>query len=63
MLIIDSRAREPGGSLDAFQIRIAPAIEGIRGVSLLYASLANPEDNEAELLLVGPHTRIRIAGP
>ena len=40
MLIIDSRAREPGGSLDGFQILIAPAIEGIRGVSLLYASIA-----------------------
>ena len=49
MLIIDSRAREPGGSLDAFQIRIAPAIEGIRGVSLLYARKANPDDEAAEL--------------
>ena len=49
MLIIDSRAREPGGSLDAFTIRIQPAIENVRGVSLLYASLANPDDNEAEM--------------
>ena len=49
LLIVDSRARLPGGSLDSFQIRITPAIEGVRGVSLLYASLANPEDNEAEL--------------
>ena len=48
MLIIDSRAREPGGSLDAFQIRIAPAITDIRGVSLLYASIANPDDSYAE---------------
>ena len=50
MLIIDSRAREPNGSLDAFQIRIQPAIEfDIRGVSLLYASIANPDDEAAEL--------------
>ena len=49
MLIIDSRAREPSGSLDAFQIRIQPAIEGITGVSLLYASIANPDDLAAEL--------------
>ena len=49
MLIIDSRAREPSGSLDAFQIRIAPAITDIRGVSLLYASIANPDDEAAEL--------------
>ena len=49
MLVVDSRARAPGGSLDSFQIRIAPAIEGVCGVSLLYASLANPDDNEAEL--------------
>ena len=37
------------GSLDAFQIRIAPAIEGICGVSLLYASIANPLDDEGEM--------------
>ena len=49
MLVVESRAREPGGSLDSFQIRIQPAIENVRGVSLLYASLANPDDNEAEL--------------
>jgi len=49
MLVIDSRARAPGGTLDAFQIRIAPAIEGVCGVSLLYASIANPDDNEVEL--------------
>ena len=49
MLIVDSRAREQGGSLDAFQIRISPAIEGITGVSLLYASIANPDDLAAEL--------------
>ncbi len=49
MLIVDSRAREPGGSLDAFVIRIAPAIEGIRGAGLLYASIANPDDLAAEL--------------
>ena len=49
MLIVDSRAREPGGSLDGFQLRISPAIEGVRGVSLLYASIANPDDEAAEL--------------
>ena len=49
MLIIDSRAREQGGSLDAFQIRISPAITDIHGVSLLYASIANPDDLAAEL--------------
>ena len=49
MLIIDSRARLPGGSIDQFQVHITPAIENVRGVSLLYASLANPDDNEAEL--------------
>ncbi len=49
MLIIDSRAREQGGSIDQFQIRIAPAIENVRGISLLYASLANPDDEAAEL--------------
>ena len=49
MLIVDSRTREPGGSLDGFQIRITPAIENVRAVSLLYGSLANPDDNEAEL--------------
>ena len=49
ILIMDSRARLPGGSIDQFQIQIQPAIEGVRGVSLLYASLANPDDNEAEL--------------
>ena len=58
MLIIDSRAREPGGSLDGFQIRIAPAIEGIRGVSLLYASIANPD-----ALLGHPYTGIWLANP
>ena len=49
MLVIDSRAREPGGSLDSFIIRVTPAIENVRAVSLLYASIANPDDNEAEL--------------
>ena len=49
MLVIDSRMREPGGSLDAFQIRIAPAITDIRGVSRLYASIANPDDEAVEL--------------
>ena len=49
MLVIDSRAREPSGSLDSFIIRVTPAIENVRAVSLLYASIANPDDNEAEL--------------
>ena len=49
MLVIDSRAREPGGSLDSFIIRVTPAIENVRAVSLLYGSIANPDDNEAEL--------------
>ena len=49
MLIVDSRARLPGGSIDQFQVHITPAIENVRGVSLLYASLANPDDTEAEL--------------
>ena len=49
ILIVDSRARLPGGSIDQFQIQIQPAIENVRGVSLLYASLANPDDNEAEM--------------
>ena len=49
LLIVDSRARLPGGSLDAFTIRITPAIENVRGVSLLYASLAHPDDSEPEM--------------
>ena len=49
MLIVDARAREPGGSLDSFQIRIAPAITDIRGVSLLYTSIANPSDGDGEM--------------
>ena len=48
MLIVDSRAREPGGSLDVFQIRVSPAIEDIHGVSLLCGSTANPDDEAAE---------------
>ena len=35
--------------MDAFQIRIAPAIESVRAVSLLYASIAIPDDEAAEL--------------
>ena len=55
MLVVDSRAREAGGSIDAFQIRIAPAIESVHGVGLLYASIANPDDETAERA----HSQIR----
>ena len=48
LLVIDSRERA-GGSLDAFIIRLNPAIADIKGVSLLYASIGNPEDDHSEL--------------
>ena len=49
LLVIDSRERNDGGSLDSFMLRLNPAIADIKGVSLLYASIGNPEDNHSEL--------------
>ena len=49
LLVIDSRERNQGGSLDSFMLRLNPAIADIKGVSLLYASIPNPEDNDSEL--------------
>ena len=49
LLVIDSRERNDGGTLDSFMLRLNPAIADIKGVSLLYASIGNPEDNHSEL--------------
>ena len=49
MLVIDSRMREPGGSLDSFTIRLQPAITDITAIRLLYVSIGHPEDLVPEL--------------
>ena len=49
MLVIDSRMREPGGSLDSFTVRLQPAITDISAIRLLYVSIGHPEDLVPEL--------------
>ena len=50
-LVLDSRddTSSPSHSLDAFTIRLEPALVGVRRVRLLYANIANPEDDDGEL--------------
>ena len=49
MLVIDSRMREPGGSLDSYTIRLQPAITDITSIRLLYVSIGHPDDLVPEL--------------
>ena len=49
MLVIDSRMREAGGSLDNFTVRLQPAITDITSIRLLYASIGHPDDLIPEL--------------
>ena len=49
MLVIDSRMREAGRSLDSFTVRLQPAITDITSIRLLYASIGHPEDEQPEL--------------
>ena len=49
MLVIDSRMREPNGSLDNFTVRLQPAITDITAIRLLYASIGHPDDLVPEL--------------
>ena len=48
-LVLDSRDDTSKPSLDAFTIRLEPALVGVRRVRLLYANIANPEDDDGEL--------------
>ena len=49
MLVIDSRMREQGGSLDNFTVRLQLAITDITSIRLLYASIGHPDDLVPEL--------------
>jgi hypothetical protein len=48
-LVLDSRDDTSKPSLDSFTIRLEPALVGVRRVRLLYANIANPEDDDGEL--------------
>ena len=66
LLIIDSRDRLAGGTVNDFFLNLRGAVQGVRSVRLLYADIPSPDGDTEPYYLVrtnfGAHVRGAIEG-
>ena len=66
LLIIDSRDRLPGGSVNDFRVDLRNALSNVQSVRLLYANIASPSGDVQPYYLIrtslGSHVRPAVEG-